>query len=602
MFRRKKKADDEKEYVPERPMQVRRMFAYVRPYVKRLLIAFVATLIGAVLSLVFPEIIQRVVDSVLEERDEELLNQVTVFLVVIFLLRALSSAVEVYFLGWVGEHVVVDVRTDLYNHLQRMSVHFFSENRVGELASRASSDVTTMRSALVNNVNTFIQQTFIMIGAVGVMFLLNWRLTMFIIALIPVLILFGFLFGYYIRQYSSDRQDAMADALIITEETFQNIRDVKSFTREEYEIERHDSAIWRSFEATLRLIKVRMVFGPLVAFLGFASLAAILWFGGREVLDGRLSGGELIQFLFYGVTVAASFAALVNLYTQLQEAIGATKRVFELLDTKPDIIDKPDAIPLDSVAGRVTFEDVSFSYDGQQAVLRDIELDIASGEIVALVGPSGAGKTTMFNLIPRFYDPNSGRVLIDDHDLRDVKIASLRAQIGIVPQETLLFGGTIMENIRYGRLEATDEEVYEAARAANAHTFITELTDGYETTVGERGIKLSGGQRQRVSIARAILKNPRILLLDEATSSLDNESEHLVQEALGHLMQNRTTVIIAHRLSTIRVADRIAVLNKGAIVELGTHQELMVQDGLYAKLYEMQFRAQEEEMLRAGTD
>lgn len=600
-LRRSKPSDDAPD-VPKRPMQWRRMIRYLGPYKWRLMLAIGATLIGAVLSLIFPEVIQRVVDSVLEDNNEDLLNQVTIFLVFVFFLRGVTSFIERYNLIWVGEKVVVDLRTELYNHLQKMSLKFFSERRVGELVSRASSDVTVMQSMLVNNVNTFLQQTFIMVGALIVMFVLNWRLSLFILALIPILLGFGFGVGFYLRKISALRQDALANALVVTEEAFSGIREVKTFVREPYERERHDSAINEAFQASIKLALLRSAFGATVAFLGLASLAAILWFGGREVLDGRLSGGELIQFLFYGVTIAASFAALVSLYTQFAEAVGATKRVFEILDTDPDIQDQADAQPIETAKGHIEFNNVTFSYDGKQDVLKDINLDIPAGSIVALVGPSGAGKSTMFNLIPRFYDPTEGTVRMDGMDARELTTDSLREQIAIVPQETMLFGGTIYENIRYGRLDASREEIETAAQAANAHEFISELPDGYDTVVGERGVRLSGGQRQRVAIARAILKNPRILLLDEATSSLDNESEHLVQEALGRLMQNRTTVIIAHRLSTVRVADQIAVLDKGELVEAGTHDELLAQAGLYAHLYELQFREDEPFLTEATGD
>jgi len=575
---------------PNIPMNWWRLIGYLRPYRARMAVAVVALIASAALSLVFPAVIGGVVDSVLKEGNAGLLDQITIGLLLVFLVRSITSLLENYNLNYIGEKMVTDMRQQVYNHLQILSLDFFAARRVGELVSRLSNDVTIMRSALTSNVNVLLQQTLIMIGAIIVMFSLNWRLTLFILALTPVIVALAAGFGFWLRRTSTQIQDELAGATVVTEEVLQNIREVKSFVREPYEIGRYGEAINKALAAAIRLLRIRSVFGPLVAFLGFGSLALILWFGGREVLDGRLSGGQLIQFLIYGLTVAGALGSLVGLYTSIQEAMGATKRVFQILDTNPSVTDAKDAQVLGRVEGRITFEDVNFSYDERQEVLHNINLDIAPGEIVALVGPSGAGKSTIFNLIPRFYDPTSGYIRLDGRDLKSVTQSSLREQIGIVPQETLLFGGTIRENIRYGRLDATEDEIIAAAKAANAHDFILELPDQYETVVGERGIRLSGGQRQRVAIARAILKDPRILLLDEATSSLDSESEHLVQEALARLMQNRTTVIIAHRLSTIKIADRIAVLDKGNILELGTHDALMAQDGLYAKLYSMQFR------------
>ena len=566
------------------------MLGYLSPYRLRLSLAIIGLLFSAGLSLVFPAVIRNVVDSVFTDADLALLDTITFMLLAVFFFRSLAAFVQNYNLNYVGERIVVDIRQELYAHLLALSLQFYTDRRVGELISRISADVTVMRTVMTGNISTFLQQSFTLVGSVAIMFWLNWRLTLFIIILMPIVVIVGFVLGSAIRRISTKVQDEIAGATVVAEEVFQNIREVKSFVRENYEIGRYNGAIQLAFRAAVKLLTVRSVFGPIIGFFAFAGLALILWFGGREVLDGRLSAGELIAFLIYGLTVAGSFAGLISLYSQFQEAMGATKRVFQLLDSRPQIQDLPAARDIVSIEGAISLRQVSFAYEDDNEVLRDINLEIASGEIIALVGPSGAGKSTLFNLIPRFYDPDAGSIHIDGRDIRNLTQRSLRQRIGIVPQETLLFGGTIRENILYGKLDASEEELTAAAESANAHDFIVGLPRGYGTVVGERGVKLSGGQRQRVAIARALLKDPAILLLDEATSSLDNESEQLVQDALGKLMQNRTTLIIAHRLSTIRIASRIVVLDQGRVIELGTHEQLMAQQGLYAKLYEMQFR------------
>ena len=570
--------------------ELRRLLQLLKPYPGRMVIATIALVFGSLLGLVFPWVMQNLVDTVLQQGDMAELNRITISLLVIFLVRAIFYYFQVYNLSYVGERLVVDLRTRLYAHLHALSLRYFADRRVGEIVSRLSSDVTLVRSALTNNVATVLSQSLTFAGSLVLMLVLNWRLTLFILVLAPVVAASAAFFGSRLRRKSTHVQDELADSTALAEEALSGVRVVKAFGREPYEVERYAGQVERTFAATMDMAVLRSAFGPLVTFLAFSSLAGILWFGGREVLAGRLSGGALIAFLVYGVNITASVGAFTGLYTQIQEALGATRRIFEMLDEQPEIADTPGAQPLPAVVGRITFQDVSFAYPGARHVLHHIQLEIQPGEVLALVGPSGAGKSTLFNLVPRFYDPVEGAVLLDGHDLRQVSLVSLRSQVGIVPQETHLFSGTVRENIRYGRLDASDSELQEAARAANAEEFILRFPQGYETLVGERGVKLSGGQRQRIAIARAILKDPCILLLDEATSSLDSESEGLVQEALERLMQGRTTLIIAHRLSTVHQADRIAVLDAGHLVELGSHEQLLALDGLYARLYRLQLR------------
>ena len=569
-----------------------RLIRYVKPYRAAIAVAAVLFIISTALNLAFPLVSGQLVNVVTGVPVGLSVGQIIGILIAVFVVRAIVDVVSQFLIADAGESVTRDLRQSVYAHLQNLSLGFFASRRTGELTSRLSSDVTVVRIALVNNIATLLSNVLTVIGSAALIITINWRLTAIVVLIFPLATIIARLYSRSLRPLSTQVQDKLADATATAEEAISGVRVVKSFGREPYEVRRFNEATQEVFRSSLKLARIRATFGPLIGLMFFFALVGLLWFGSQEVSAGRLNAGDLVAFLLYGGVIAGGISGLATIFSQFQEAIGATRRLFEILDTQPEVRDAPAAREVGQVQGRITFDHVSFAYEDGVEVVSDISFEIAPGEILALVGPSGAGKSTLFNLIPRFYDPTSGAVRLDGYDLRELQVASLRATIAIVPQDTMLFSGSVRENILYGDLNAGEAEMIAAAKAANAHDFIQALPRGYDTLVGERGVKLSGGQRQRVAIARAILKNPRILLLDEATSALDSESEGLVQEALGRLMQGRTTIIIAHRLSTVQVAHRIAVLDKGRLVELGTHDELMARRGLYYKLYTLQFELQ----------
>ncbi|MFN8622397.1 MAG: ABC transporter ATP-binding protein [Chloroflexota bacterium] len=567
----------------------RRLLRYLRPHWKAFGGAIVALLISTGAGLLLPIAVGRLVGAVEPGGDSGALDQVVALLIGIAAVMAVASFVQSYLLGVTGERIVATLRQQLYARLVTLSLEFHARRRVGELISRLSSDVTQVRALLTQTVTSLLSSVVGLVGAVVILAIASPTLLLLVLVLAPALIVVAVVVGRPLQRLATQVQDALARSTTTAEEALGGIRVVKSFVREDWEIRRYDRDLGGVVGMATRLIAWRGAFGGAMTFLGFAALAVILWWTGRQVIEGALTLGALTAFLLYGVTIGSSLGTLASLYGQFREGAGAVSRVFELLDEQPTVTSPAEPRRLGHVEGRITFDAVTFAYAGGEPVLRDLDLDIAPGEVLALVGPSGSGKTTLCNLIPRLWDVTAGAIRVDGTDIRDVALDELRGAIGLVPQEATLFGGTVRENIAYGRPGATDAEIEAAAVAANAHDFISALPQGYDTPLGDRGMRLSGGQRQRVAIARAILKDPRILLLDEATSALDNESERLVQEALERLMATRTTIVVAHRLSTIRRADRIAVLDDGWLMELGTRDELLAKDGLYARLDRLQW-------------
>jgi ABC transporter fused permease/ATP-binding protein len=576
---------------------------YVRPYRARFFAGLATLFVSATLGLAFPLLAGSLIDSALHPGGATIpwlgalsLNQVALLLAGSVTLQALASFNSALAFNRVGQSALADLRRDCYSRLISLPMSFFGQRRVGELTSRVSTDVAQIEGAMIDALPQMCRQTVFLLGGVAMIALTSGRLTAVMLGTLPLLIAAGVFFGRRLRRFSRETQDQLAATNTIVEETLQAIASVKAFVNEGFELDRYQRANARVLTAALSAARWRAVFVAFFIIALFGGIVLVLWFGAGLLRTGAISPGELTRFVLYTTFVAGAMGQAAELFSQIQKTVGATQRVRELLRESPEIgpdVSPAAAAPLPArLRGEVSFEAVSFRYPARPevAVLHDITLAARPGERIALVGPSGAGKSTLTALLLRFYDPESGRLLIDGRDARDYPLAWLRGQMAIVPQDILLFGGTIAENIVYGRPGADAGAVREAARQANADEFISAFPEGYATLVGDRGIKLSGGQRQRVAIARAILKNPSILILDEATSSLDSEGERLVQVALDRLMQGRTTFIVAHRLATIRNADRIAVIEAGRVVEMGNHDELSANpDGLYRRLSSLQF-------------
>lgn len=574
----------------------KRLFKYLMPYKLLMSLSLLSMFISSGFTLLFPFVIIKFVDSAANDINIHKLNYLLVIMVAIIIGLSIFRFLSTLLSAYVGEKIIFDLRTSLYGHMIRFSLDFFNKNRVGELLSRLQMDVMQVRMLLTEDLAMIISNTLRLIGSVAIMIYLSWTFALAILILAPVFAIIMDIFGKALNKRGMEKHFQYAELSTIAEESLQCIRVIKSFGSEAFEGQRYKNLAKKILHTCVRLTVDTTLLVTISQFVGLFAISLVIWQGGRQVITGNISIGIITGFLAYGITIALSVTSLAEFFGKLNVCLGAVTYVFKILDTRPSVNDKPEAIEITSCQGRIAIKNVDFSYDNSATVLKDISLDIKAGEILAIVGPSGAGKTTLFNLIPRFYDPDKGSVHIDGLDLKDITQESLRKQLAIVPQETILFGGTIRENILYGRMEATEDEMVAAAKDANAHDFIISFPDQYDTVVGERGMRLSGGERQRIAIARAILKDPHVLLLDEATSSLDNESEKLVQEALDRLMKNRTTIIIAHRLSTIKIANRIAVMENGSLVENGNHKELMEENGLYSRLYLMQFRYTREEM------
>lgn len=553
------------------------IFTYAGHHKWKFFIGLIFLLLTGATALAFPKLMGMLVDCVKNKNGDEA-NQIALGLIVILFLQSFFSFFRLSLFVNFTENTLANLRLALYTNLVKLPMTFFSQKRVGELNSRISADITQIQDTLTTTIAEFLRQFILIIGGIILLATESFKLTLLMLSVVPLVAIAAVVFGRFIRKYSKKVQDQVAESQVIVEETMQGISIVKAFANEWYEIARYKGKISEVVKLAIKGGKYRGYFASFIIFCLFGAIVAVVWYGVRLSIAGEMSVGQLISFVLYSTFVGASFGGIAELYAQIQKAIGATERVFELLDESPEKINSDLNKNQEKIKGNVTFKNVAFSYPTRQEiqVLKDVNFSAEFGQKIAIVGPSGAGKSTISSLLLRFYDITSGEITVDGKNIYDYDLENLRGNMSIVPQDVILFGGTIRENIAYGKPDATDEEIIQAAKQANAFNFVDSFPEKFETLVGERGVKLSGGQRQRIAIARALLKNPSILILDEATSSLDSESEKLVQEALEVLMEGRTSIIIAHRLSTIRNADKILVLDNGKISEEGTDRKSVV--------------------------